>query len=85
MRRRIGMIIIGMGEVLSLVVPALTVTVIVIMITVAPCALFAALTGFISVMAAVKCGTLVGALLACVVLTALIDHYRHCDSGCRAI
>ena len=79
MRRRIGMV----GEVLSLILPLTIVTVIVIMITVAPCALFAALTGFISVRAAVKCGMLVGALLAYVALTALIDHYRHCDSGCR--
>ena len=79
MRRRIGMV----GEVLSLILPLTIVTVIVIMITVAPCALFAVLTGFIPVMTAVKCSAVVGSLLACAILTALIDHYRHCDSGCR--
>ena len=78
MRHRIGMV----GEVLSLILPLTIVTVIAIVIAVAPCALFAALTGF-SVMAAVKCGILIGMLLACGILTALGNHYRHCDSGCR--
>lgn len=76
-------IIASIGEVLSLILPMTIVTVIAIVIAVAPCALFAALTGFIPVRAAIKCSVVVGSLLACTILTALIDHYRHCDSGCR--
>ncbi len=76
-------IIASIGEVLSLILPMTIVTVIAIVIAVAPCALFAALTGFISVRTAIKCSVVVGSLLACAILTALIDHYRHCDSGCR--
>ena len=76
-------IIIGIGEVLSLILPITIVTVIVIVITVAPCTFFAVLTGFIPVRTAIKCSVVVGSLLACAILTALIDHYRHCDSGCR--
>ena len=77
-------IIIGTGEILSLIIPFSVVTVIAVVIAVAPCALFAAFTGLIPVMAAVKCGILIGMLLACGVLTALINHYRNCDSGCLA-
>lgn len=76
-------IIASIGEVLSLILPMTIVTVIAIVIAVAPCALFAALTGFISVRAAIKCSVVVGSLLACAILTALINHCRHCDSGCR--
>ena len=76
-------IIASIGEVLSLILPMTIVTVIAIVIAVAPCVMFSAITGFISVRDATKCGMLVGALLACGILTALIDHYRHCDSGCR--
>ena len=76
-------IIASIGEVLSLAVPMLVVTVIAVVIAVAPCVMFSAITGFIPVMTAVKCSAVVGSLLACAILTALIDHYRHCDSGCR--
>ena len=76
-------IIASIGEVLSLAVPMLVVTVIAVVIAVAPCVMFSVLTGFIPVMTAVKCSAVVGSLLACAILTALIDHYRHCDSGCR--
>lgn len=48
-----------------------------------PCTIFAVLTGFISLLTAIKCSVVVGSLLACAILTVLIDHYRHCDSGCR--
>lgn len=79
MRRRIGMV----GEALSLILPLTIVTVIAIVIAVAPCALFAALTGF-SVMAAVKCGILIGMLLACGALTAIVNHCRNCNDNCWA-
>jgi len=74
-------IIIGTGEVFSLIIPLSVVTVIAIVIAVAPCVMFAAITELISVRLAVKCGVVVGSLLACAILTVLIDHYRHC--GCR--
>ena len=76
-------IIASIGEVLSLILPMTIVTVITVVIAVAPCVMFSAITGFISVRTAIKCSVVVGSLLACAILTALIDHYRHCDSGCR--
>lgn len=76
-------IIASIGEVLSLILPMTIVTVITVVIAVAPFVMFSAITGFISVRDATECGMLVGALLACGILTALINHYRHCDSGCR--
>ena len=76
-------IIIGTGEILSLIIPLSVVTVIAVVIAVAPCVMFAAITGFIPVRTAIKYSVVVGSLLACAILTALIDHYRHCDSGCR--
>lgn len=79
-------IIASIGEVLSLILPMTIVTVIAVVIAVTPCIMFAALTGLIPVMAAVKCGILVGALLACGVITAIINHCRHCsDDNCWAI
>lgn len=77
-------IIIGTGEILSLIIPLSVVTVIAVVIAVTPCVMFAAFTGLIPMMAAVKCGILIGLLMACGILTAIVNHYRHCDSGgCR--
>ncbi len=83
MRRRISGVIANIGEAISLVIPMLVIATITIVLVAVPCALFAVLTGFISVRTTIKCSVVVGSLLACAILTALIDHYRHCDSGCR--
>lgn len=85
MRRRISGVIANIGEAISLVIPMLVIATITIVLVAMPCALFAVLTGFISLLTAIKCSVVVGSLLACAILTALIDHYRHCDSGCRRV
>ena len=84
MRRKISMIIIVTGEVFSLIIPMSVVTVIATVIAVAPCALFAAFTGLIPMMTAVKCGILIGMLLACGALTAIVNHCRNCNDNCWA-
>lgn len=78
-------IIIGTGEILSLIIPLSVVTVIAVVIAVTPCVLFAASTGLVSVRLAVKCGMLVGLLLACGALTAIVNHCRNCNDNCWAI
>ena len=83
MSHKISRIIIGTEEVISLIILLLVIATITIVLVAMPCALFAVLTGFISLLTAIKCSVVVGSLLACAILTALIDHYRHCDSGCR--
>ena len=83
MSRKISRIIIGTEEVISLIILLLVITTITIIIAAMPCTIFAVLTGFISLLTAIKCSVVVGSLLACAILTVLIDHYRHCDSGCR--
>ena len=83
MRSRISRIIANIGEIFSLIIPMMAIATITIVLVAMPCIFFAVLTGFIPVMTAVKYSAVVGSLLACAILTALIDHYRHCDSGCR--
>ena len=86
MRRRIGMIIIGTEEVISWIILLLVITTITIIIVVMAGVLFAVLTGFISVHTAIKCSMLVGVILTCVILNALISHCRSCsDDNCGAI
>ena len=77
-------IIIDTGEILSLIIPLSVVTVIAVVIAVTPCTLFAAFTGLIPVMTAVKCGILIGMLLACGALTAIVNHCRNCNDNCWA-
>jgi|GEM_PF-811805 len=83
MSRKVSRIIANIGEIFSLIIPMMAIATITIVLVAMPCIFFAVLTGFIPVMTAVKCSAVVGSLLACAILTALIDHYRHCDSGCR--
>ena len=77
-------IIIGTVEILSLIIPLSVVTVIAVVIAVTPCTLFAVITGLIPVMTAVKCGILIGMLLACGALTAIVNHCRNCNDNCWA-
>ncbi len=86
MRRKISRIIIDTEEVISLIILLLVITTITIIIVVMPCTIFAVLTGFISVHTAIKCSMLVGVILTCVILTALINHCRSCSNdNCWAI
>jgi len=82
MRRKISMIVINTGKVLSLVIPVFAIGSVGAVLGAAILAILADIAGF-TMLTAVKIGSLIGAISACAMVINHCLRCRHCSDNCR--